>query len=60
MFLSCQILLLLWTAYYLAKRITGGLLDLADVVVCGAVIALCVFTGAYKFYKRSAHRRKLP
>ena len=30
-----SLLALIWTLYYLAKRITGNLLTTADLVVCG-------------------------
>lgn len=37
-----SILALIWSVYYLAKRATSGLLDLADVIVCGAIIIFCI------------------
>ncbi len=40
--LNGAILVLIWTAYYYAKRSTGGLVDARDRLVCGAVGLLCV------------------
>ena len=37
-----SLLALIWTLYYLAKRITGNLLTTADLVVCGSVLIFCV------------------
>lgn len=37
-----SLLSLIWTLYYLAKRITGNLLTTADLVVCGSVLIFCV------------------
>ena len=34
--LSGAVLVLIWTAYYYAKRSTGGLVDARDRLVCGA------------------------
>lgn len=39
---SFSILTLIWSIYYLAMHITGGILTTTDTVVCGAVIILCV------------------
>lgn len=33
---------LIFTIYYLAIRITGGMVTTIDIVVCGTVIAVCV------------------
>ncbi len=40
--LNGAILVLIWTAYYYAKRSTGGLVEARDRLVCGAVGLLCV------------------
>ena len=40
--LSGAVLVLIWTAYYYAKRSTGGLVDARDRLVCGAVALLCI------------------
>lgn len=37
-----SLLALIWTLYYLAKRITGNLLTTADLVVCGCVLLFCI------------------
>ena len=37
-----SILALIWSIYYLAMHITGGILTTMDIVVCGAVIIACV------------------
>lgn len=39
---SAPILVLIWTAYYFAKRHTGGLVDTSDIIVCGAVSIVAV------------------
>ena len=39
---SFSILALIWSIYYLAMHITGGIFTTTDTVVCGAVIILCV------------------
>ena len=36
------VLALIWSLYYLAMHITGGILTLADIVICGCVIAACI------------------
>ena len=35
-------LVLIWTIYYYAKRCTGGLVDLADTLVCGSVALIAI------------------
>jgi len=37
-----SILALIWSVYYLAMHITGGILTMTDTTVCGAVIVFCV------------------
>ncbi len=37
-----SILALIWSIYYLAMHITGGILSTTDMVVCGVVIVFCV------------------
>ncbi|MDE7218894.1 MAG: hypothetical protein K2O45_04650 [Oscillospiraceae bacterium] len=39
---SGPILVLIWTAYYFAKRYTGGLVDTMDIVVCGGVSIISI------------------
>ena len=39
---SFSILALIWSVYYLAMHITGGILTITDIVVCGAVIVVCM------------------
>lgn len=39
---SFSILALIWSIYYLAMHITGGILTITDTVVCGAVIIACI------------------
>ena len=34
---SAPVLVLIWTAYYFAERCTGGLVDIVNILVCGAV-----------------------
>lgn len=38
---SFSVLVLIWSIYYLAMHITGSILTLTDIVVCGAVIIIC-------------------
>lgn len=42
MLFSFSIIALIWSIYYLAMHITGGILTTADTVICCAVIILCV------------------
>ena len=42
MLFSFSILALIWSVYYLAMHITGGILTMTDTIVCGAVIVFCV------------------
>lgn len=44
MLFSFSILALIWSVYYLAMHITGGILTMTDTIVCGAVIVFCVAT----------------
>lgn len=37
-----SILALIWSIYYLAMHITGGILTMNDKVVCGLVITVCL------------------
>ena len=39
---SFSILALIWSIYYLAMHITGGILTMTDSVVCGTVIIVCI------------------
>ena len=39
---SFSILALIWSIYYLAMHITGGILTTPDTVVCGTVIIACI------------------
>ena len=51
-----SLLALIWTLYYLAKRITGNLLTTADLVVCGCVLLFCVgnlLVAIYQKYRTS-------
>ena len=55
-----SLLALIWTLYYLAKRITGNLLTTADLAVCGSVLIFCVgnlLVGIYQKY-RTSHSKK--
>lgn len=55
-----SLLALIWTLYYLAKRITGNLLTTADLVVCGCVLLFCVgnlLVAIYQKY-RTFHSKK--
>ena len=42
MLFSFSFLALIWSVYYLAMHITGGILTITDTIVCGAVIVFCV------------------
>ena len=42
MLFSFSILALIWSVYYLAMHITGGILTMTDTIVCSAVIVFCV------------------
>ena len=42
MLFSFSSLALIWSVYYLAMHITGGILTMTDTIVCGAVIVFCV------------------
>lgn len=44
MLFSFSILALIWSVYYLAMHITGGILTMTDTIVCSAVIVFCVAT----------------
>lgn len=37
-----SILALIWSIYYLAMHVSGGILTTTDIVVCGGVILACV------------------
>lgn len=37
-----SILALIWSIYYLAMHITGGILSATDMIVCGTVIVVCM------------------
>lgn len=37
-----SILALIWSAYYLAMHVSGGILTTMDIIVCGGVIAACI------------------
>ena len=39
---SFSILALIWSIYYLAMHITGGILTMTDTIVCDTVIVFCV------------------
>ena len=45
------LLALLWSLYYLAMHITGGILSTVDIFVCGTVIAMCVIVISSYIYK---------
>lgn len=53
-----SILALIWSVYYLAKRITGGVADTTDAVVCGIVIAFCIGCIARCLFVRLKKRKK--
>ena len=40
--ISAFVLMLIWTIYYYAMQYTGGITDLKDTIVCGAVGLICV------------------
>ena len=42
MLFSFSIFAPIWSVYYLAMHITGGILTMTDTIVCGAVIVFCV------------------
>lgn len=47
---SFSILALIWSIYYLAMHKTGGILTNTDMVVCGAVIIVClIIIGIYGY-----------
>lgn len=52
-----SILALTWSIYYLAKRATGNILTLVDVVVCGAVILFCAGNIIFYIYKKYIGRK---
>lgn len=52
-FFDFSILALIWSIYYLAKRITGNTLTTADMLVCGAVIAICIGCIVYHLYRKA-------
>lgn len=47
-----SILALIWSIYYLVKRITGNLLTAIDIVICGVVIIFCIGNIVYRLYKK--------
>ncbi|WP_071430286.1 hypothetical protein [Angelakisella massiliensis] len=52
---SFAVLALIWTVYYLAMHITGGILTKVDMAVCGAVLLFCaavILGHIYCFWKR--------
>lgn len=58
-----SLLALIWTLYYLAKRITGNLLTTADLVVCGCVLLFCIgnlLVAIYQKYRTSHSKRRTP
>ena len=40
--ISAFVLMLIWTIYYYAMQYTGGITDLKDTIVCGAVGLICL------------------
>lgn len=55
-----SLLALIWTLYYLAKRITSNLLTTADWVVWGCVLLFCIgnlLVAIYQKY-RTSHSKK--
>lgn len=53
-----SLLALIWSIYYLAKRTTGGLLNRADVIIGGIVVAFCIGNIALYAYKSWQTRNK--
>lgn len=51
-YISFSILALVWSIYYLAMHITGGILSKTDIIICGTVILLCVIMLVFYFYKQ--------
>ncbi len=52
-----SIIALIWSIYYLAKRITGNILTNVDIAVCGSVIVFCVSSIVYYIYKHLSGRK---
>lgn len=45
-----SILALIWSIYYLAMHKTGGILTITDMMVCGAVMVVClIIIGIYGY-----------
>lgn len=56
---SFSLFALTWSAYYLAKRKTGGILTITDLLVCGTVVLLCLITIAcYLYHKYKNQKQK--
>ena len=56
-----SLMFLLWTAYYCAMRLTGGVWDARDRLVCGAVAAVCavfLIRSCVLLYKARKERKK--
>ena len=52
------ILAFIWSIYYLAMRATGKMLTVADVLVCGIVIAFSIGTLVYGLCKKYKQKHK--
>lgn len=55
---SFSLFALIWSAYYLAKRKTGGILTITDLLVCGTVVFLCLITIACYLYRKYKTKNK--
>ena len=55
---SFSLFALIWSAYYLAMRITGGILTITDLLVCGTVVFLCLITIACYLYRKYKNQKQ--
>ncbi len=55
---SFSLFALIWSAYYLAKRKTGGILTITDLLVCGTVVFLCPITIACYLYRKYKNQKQ--
>lgn len=46
-----SLLALIFSIYYLVKRVTGNLINTVDIIVCGIVILFCIGNIALYIYK---------
>ena len=55
---SFSLFALIWSADYLAKRKTGGILTITDLLVCGTVVFLCLITIACYLYRKYKNQKQ--